>query len=288
MLALWNESAAHDPLSADLLREKVWGDADFFAGGALAAFRDDTPEGFAVGVVRGAEDGPRGYVKMLAVHPSAQRRGCGGALLNALEPALAGRGARSLRLGESLPNYLVPGVDTRYASALRFFDDQGYRRFNEACNMTADLLHSGFATEEDESRLARSGVLVRRAARADGEAVQRFVQKHWPPWQHEVHCSMKREPPAVHLALQGGELLAFSAHDGNNAGSGSFGPMGTAPGSRGLGIGRVLLRRCLRDIRAAGFGQAIIPWVAPTGFYENHVGAVITRRFYRYEKILSP
>ena len=152
--------------------------------------------------------------------------------------------------------------------------------------MTADLRHERFDTEKDEHELARFGIRVRRAESRDNEVLQQFLQRHWPPWQHEVQCSLGRARPAVHLAFRGEELLAFSAYDGNNAGCGSFGPMGTAPTARGLGIGRVLLRRCLRDIKAKGFEQATIPWVAPTGFYEHHVGATIARRFHRYQKEL--
>ena len=283
---IWNRAVRHDPLGPGLLREKIQDDEDYRPELALLAQRGNVPEGFAVAVIRETPGGFRAYIKMLAVRLDWQRHGTGGRLLTALESALAERGARTVRLGESLPNYLAPGVDERYETAVRFFEKHGYRRFETACSMTAELERDAFDTADEEVELARAGISVRRASAEDAEAVRLFLQSHWPPWQQEVGASMSRRPPALHLAYRGGELLAFSAFDGNNAGTGSFGPMGTAPSARGLGIGQVLLRRCLKDIKAAGFRRAIIPWVAPTGFYEQHVGAKVTRRFYRYEKEL--
>jgi ribosomal protein S18 acetylase RimI-like enzyme len=286
VLDLWNRAAPHDPLGPALLREKIQGDDDYRPELALLAQRGSVSEGFAVAVVREQPEAIRAYIKMMAVHPEGQRRGTGSRLLAVLESALSERGAQTVRLGESLPNYLVPGVDRRYEGAARFFEKHGYRRFEMACNMMAELEHDAFDTADEEAELARAGVTVRRAGAQDTAAIRDFLQRHWPPWQQEVRSSMSRRPPALHLAYRGRELLAFSAFDGNNAGSGSFGPMGTAPEARGLGIGQVLLRRCLKDIKAAGFRRAIIPWVAPTRFYEQHVAAKITRRFYRYQKEL--
>ena len=84
-------------------------------------------------------------------------------------------------------------------------------------------------------------------------------------------------------------MLGFSAYDANNigasaTGTGWFGPMGTAAAARGRGVGAVLLKRCLADMAAQGHAVSTIPWVAPVGFYAHHVGAHISRVFYRYEK----
>jgi predicted N-acetyltransferase YhbS len=62
--------------------------------------------------------------------------------------------------------------------------------------------------------------------------------------------------------------------------------MGTAPNAQGQGIGGVLLRRCLGDLRAAGYGEAQIGWVGPVPFYSGAVGAYIDRVFFLYRKEL--
>ena len=54
-----------------------------------------------------------------------------------------------------------------------------------------------------------------------------------------------------------------------------FGPMGTAPAGRGLGIGGVLLRRCLQEQKQNGYPSVQIGWVGPVGFYHRACGAVL-------------
>ncbi|MFC7587194.1 hypothetical protein ACFQYP_28345 [Nonomuraea antimicrobica] len=63
--------------------------------------------------------------------------------------------------------------------------------------------------------------------------------------------------------------------------------MGTAPGARGLGLGRVLLRRCLAEQRAAGQTESQIGWVGPLAFYSRAVGARAERVFWLYRRELA-
>jgi mycothiol synthase len=81
--------------------------------------------------------------------------------------------------------------------------------------------------------------------------------------------------------------MAFSAHEGNNKGTGWFGPMGTSAELREKGAGSILLKKCLKDMKEMGFVKAIIPWVGPIPFYMHHVNSKVERVFWRYEKILE-
>lgn len=285
--ALWNRAAAHDPLSGALFAEKVWEDPDFDPDLALAAEDDGEVVGFAFGVVRDTDDDRRGVVKLLAVAPERQREGVGSQLVVALETAMGELQASTVRLGESPPNYLTPGLDPRYTRALLLFEKRGYERLQEAIHMSVDLDVQTFDTAEHERVLAAGGVTVRRAVHSDKDRVRRFLDEHWPPWKAEVARTFANDPVSLHLAFEGGEVLGFSAYDANNVGTGWFGPMGTAPAARGRGVGAVLLMRCLADMKAQGRATSTIPWVAPVAFYAHHVGAEISRVFYRYEKKLA-
>ena len=286
LLGLWNRAAAHDPLAPALFEEKVWADPGVMPDLALAAEDGGEIVGFAVGVMRPAEGGPRGVIKLLAVAPKHQREGIGSRLVEALEAAMHDAGATAVRLGESPPNYLTPGLDPRYTRALLLFEKRGYERLQEAYHMEVGL-NQPFDTEEAERALAADGITVRRAAPADRAAVEAFLDEHWPPWQAEVGRTFENEPVSLHLALESGAVLGFSAYDANNVGTGWFGPMGTAAAARGRGVGAVLLKRCLADMKAQGHATSTIPWVAPIAFYAHHVGAEISRIFYRYEKRLG-
>ena len=288
-LALWNRSAEHDPLTPALFQEKVWGRP---AGLALVAEDAGEAVGLGVGVLWPTAGALRGSVTMLAVAPERRREGVGSALLDALADDLRQRGATVLRVGEAAPNYLQPGIDLRYRAGLAFAEASGFEEIGEAVHLGVDLgsdpgARPGQAlwdTAEAEARLAAAGAEARRATLADRAGLGRLLDAHWPAWRAETDRALAHDPPTLHLALRGGDVLGFAAHGANNVGTGWFGPMGTDPAARGFGVGGVLLRRCLRDLREAGHEHATIAWAASLPFYEKTAGAVLSHRFRRVEK----
>ena len=280
VLELWNRAASHDLLTIGLLEEKTWDDDDFDPDLAIVAVEGGDILGFAVGVLR--PEARRGYVKLLAVEPARQREGIGRALVETLETGLTRKGARTIRLLESAPNYLAPGVDTRDAAALAFAAASGYRQVGEARNLSVDL------APRSATRAVPDGVAVRRATRDDSAPLDAFLDAHWPSWAAEVGIALNNQPPTLHIALRDGRAVGFAAWDANNRGTGWFGPMGTAPEARRRGLGQLLLYRCLDDIRESGMAYATIPWVDPVEFYRRCAGAAVERVFHRYEKVLEP
>jgi GNAT superfamily N-acetyltransferase len=129
---------------------------------------------------------------------------------------------------------------------------------------------------------------VWRASTEDRDRVGQLLKQHWPAWQGEIDVALANRPVSLHVAQPDSktDLVAFAAYDANNRGTGWFGPMGTAPEWEGHGLGRILLLRCLEDIRQQGHPKAIIPWVGPVGFYHAAVGAQVSRVFMRMEKAL--
>lgn len=288
LLEFWNASARYDALTADLLDEKIWADEGFDPGMATVCADTGRITGFVMGVLRQSVDGPRGIIKLLAVAGDQRHTGIGSHLLLAVEAKLEKLAAETIRVCESPPNYLTPGVDSRYSAAPHFFEKHAYVQVGEACNMTVDLEERLFASGDKERALAAKGVKIRRATADDRAAVTQLLETHWPPWRNEVIASLLNKPPSLHLALAGPEVLAFAAYDANNRGTGWFGPMGTAPAARRQGIGQILLFRCLADMAARGHRSATIPWVDPVGFYKQCAGAAVTRIFHRYEKVVKP
>ncbi len=224
-----------------------------------------------------AENGDvAGYVDLLAVDPSCQGRGWGRELVAAAEEWLRAGGATEVRLAGHPPCYGWPGIDVRYTPALCLAERLGYERYRVAWNMTASLdadLSVGAAID----RLASHGVQVRAAAATDRPAVAALARRHWNAnWAWEVEHAA-----GCHYATRDGEVLGFAAW---GARPGWFGPMGTAPAAEGLGIGRVLLRRCFADLRDAGQRTAQIGWAGPLRFYSRAVGARVERVFALYRR----
>ncbi|GGO71304.1 GNAT family N-acetyltransferase [Nonomuraea cavernae] len=296
--------AAELAVAAEVAREALVLDSE--EAPALVARLADPPAGrrwtalvSAGGVVMASmstRDPLVGHVDLLAVHPREQGRGRGRELVRAAEEWLRAQGATQARFAGNAPCYAWPGIDVRYTAAACLAESLGYERYHVAWNMTADLSPGPptgqaadgpdsepsadrLATDDDVARLARDGVSV-RAAGADRERVVAFVDEQWNDrWAWEA-----ANAAGLHYAERGGEVLAFAAWGARPA---WFGPMGTAPAARGLGLGGVLLRRCLAEQRAAGQRTAQIGWVGPLRFYSRAVGARAERVFWLYRRDLA-
>lgn len=270
-----------DRFSPELLAEKLFENRrpDEFTYKVHLAACERRPAAFMQSVVRSAAR--KAWIGPFAVDVARRRRGVASALF---------RHARAdwpVDVEEvevlAIPgNYFAPGLDPRYTAALAFLERLGFERFKDCVNLTADLSER-FDPSAEQQRLAGVGVEIRRARLADDALLDAFFAAHFgEDWRFEAGLAMDNDPPGLHLALRDGRIIAFSAHSSQNREWGFFGPMGTAPDARGLGLGRVLLWHCLNDLRDAGHRTAVIPWVGPIAFYQQWCGARVERVFWRY------
>jgi mycothiol synthase len=270
-----------DSFSAELLAEKLFEKRrpEQFSWHVYLAKVQKRPVGFMQYVVRPAAR--KAWVGLFAVRAQFRRRGVASALF---ERAKADWPA-DIEEVEALAipgNYFVPGLDPRYTEALCFLERRGFERFKDCVNLTAELTKR-FGTSKEERRLAGEGIEIRRARPDDDPRLDAFFAEHFgEDWRFEVSLAMRNDPPTLHLALEDGRIIAFSAHSTQNKEWGFFGPMGTAPAARGHGLGRVLLWHCLNDMRDAGHRTSVIPWVGPIAFYQQWCGARVERVFWRY------
>ncbi len=286
LLQLWNQSSPYDQLSEGVFHEKIWGDPDYHDDLSLVVHQDGQPIAMALGVARKMVIEHRGYIKLLAVAPDARRNGIACRLVKELEDKLTHLNVAAIRVGESAPNYLFPGVDVRYANATQLFESFGYEQVGQAKNLIANLQGKDFSTEFFENGLNQKGIQVRRASADDAESMDQLIAQYWPAWRAEIATGLQNDPISIHLAIRDEQVIGFSVYDSNNLGTGWFGPMGTHSDFQGLGIGKILMLRCLHDIQTQGHRQAIIAWVSPTRLYAKHADAEPGRTFNRYEKRL--
>lgn len=285
----WFNALPHNDLWSEAwIRYKSLEDETYDPDLMMAATQDGEPVGFLLGSM--AED--KGWIRAFIVHPERRRRGIGTAMFDAVERRFAERGVKTVHVGWALPRYLLPGVDITYTAAIVFLDQRGYQTNRETRNnMDVTLTGRDFDTADDEARLADRGIAVRRAVAEDREAIvalcERFGHHGWaiettlalagPP-------TLADAPAPVFIALQNGEICAFATH--SICGPVHFGPMLTAPELRGLGIGTILLKRCLQDWQRAGVPRCEITWAGPLSFYARTVGATMGKAFWAFEKEL--
>lgn len=283
--AICRQALVYDSIPADELVKLLWEDPDFDQRYCLMAEVEGAPVGIAFGVMRqDPKAGTLGFIKLMAVLPERQRQGVGKSLAAELERRLAASGAAEIRVGPSAPRYVFPGVDIRYTEAYCFFRDLGYKRYHDATNMTVDLARAPLDTQAEEAALLAQGIEIRRLAETDRAKFEEYMVRWGSGWQWEGLSALRQNPVSCHVALHNGEFVGFSAYDTNRRGW--FGPMGTEQSMRKFGIGRILLKRCLKDQRNLGYGTVQIAWTGPFHFYAKAVGARMEREFWMMKKEL--
>lgn len=285
---LCRQSMVYDIMPDFLLQEKTFEDANFDPELTLTAFNNSgSAIGFIQGVTRQRDNERVGYIKLFCVDSNERRKGIGRQLYMLVEDKLKKSDIRKIRIYESWPNYFMPGVDPFYTEAVCFFERMGYRKIGDTSNLEADLAGQTFDTQKEEASLTSEGFVIRRANEDDKNPMLQWLRLNFPAWEIEVTRAFRNSPISVHLAEKGNNIIAFSAYEGNNTGTGWFGPMGTTEAARGKGIGGILYRKCLKDMKDIGFTRAIIPWVGPIPFYMHNSNARVKRVFWRYEKNLA-
>lgn len=288
VLALCQNTYKFDSFTKELLYEKIYEDPFYNPEIIWIAEEGTAIVGFLMGTCRMDIRGVNyAYVKLMAVEEVYQRKGIARSMYELLEKELRSKNIDVVRLGDVPMNYFMPGIDPRYTPALCFAMRLGFNRFMDTSNLTVNLLDREWSDEKKTMALKFDDIEVSRATTEDKDELMDFVADEWKLWQFELEMAYKSNPIAIHIAKLNGKIKAFSAHSANNKGLPWFGPMGTHPDLRGKGMGKVLLYRCLYDLKNMAYKTAIIPWVGPIDFYSHHAGAVVDRVFWRYEKKLA-
>ena len=166
---LCRQNMHRDIMPDFLLREKTIGDPDFEKELTLVGFSDydNSPIAFIQGVIRTRDTGKMGYIKLLCVDSNHRRKGHAGILYLDIEQKMKQQGVKQIRVYESFPNYLMPGIDPFYSEAICFFERLGYKKIGDTSNLVADLSLQDYYTEAEEKLLLKEKIIIRRAEEKD-------------------------------------------------------------------------------------------------------------------------
>ncbi len=300
LLAVWRAAMTHDRLSDDLFRTKVLLDPNFQPENLPVAIEDGRVIGFVLGLTRqtplflqGLEP-DKAWVTAFGVHPDYQRRGIGRALFGYLFERFQAQGRQTIDLSPYVPNYFVPGVDVAaYPGTITFLENAlGFKTLYQAISMGADL--TGFQVPPEiaglQARLEREqGVTVLPVTSADLPELMPFIVRHfgWDWYRHAQDYLLEIFGDTPHqtcflVARQHGEIIGYCQQRRER-----FGPFGVNPDRRNLGVGRVLLFRCLEAMSARHVFYAYFLWTGEdaarlyslAGFRRRRVFAVLRKTF---------
>ena len=116
---------------------------------------------------------------------------------------------------------------------------------------------------------------VRKPIGPEHDTITAWVAKTFSPgWASEARVALNNRPVSLFIATRGepSELIGFCCYDATARGF--VGPIGVAESARGTGVGAALLRACLADMRAVGYGYAVAGAVGTPEFFRRVAGAV--------------
>ena len=285
LLELCRETLPLDTFSVPVLHSRIMDEPNRNPAYQLSTWEGDRLAGVLLGGTRGSDDGTFGALRMFAVAPAFHRQGLASELLGELETRMRQAGLRTLRAGNTAPNYIWPGLDVRYTPAFCFLQKHGFERTGDAVNMDVDLRSRDWSTADMETRLDGS-FAVRRLESRDRDQFGAWLQQWWGAgWHAEALASYGNDPVSTFVATQDDRICAFASYN-VAALEGGFGPTGTQPSVQGRGLGRILLFRCMDDLKQMGHEKAEICWTGPISFYARTAGAVMSRIFWSMEKQL--
>jgi mycothiol synthase len=298
LLAAWNASMTADPLSADLFRTKVLLDPNFIPANLPVAVSDGRVVGFVLSVVRQVPhflqgmESENAWVTAFGVLPANRRQGIGQALFEYIAERFTNDGRKTLDISTYVPNYFVPGVDVNaYPGTIAFLENQiGFNTLYQAISMGVDL--TGFQVpveidDLDHQLKQEHDIVVRPFTAVDLPELMPFITEHfgWEWYRHAQEYLLQyfggsSQQICFLVARRAGEIVGYCQQRGER-----FGPFGVAPEYRGMGIGRVLLFRCLATMSARHVYYAYFLWTsrktarlyALAGFRERRVFSVMRK-----------
>lgn len=294
VVMLWNRCLPADPITGERFVRQVLLDVNFDPEGFLVAEIEGVLVGFLLAIVRSTPmqgldtDPDDGWITVFFVEPEFRSRGIGHALLDRGRAHIAARGRRYVSVSPYAPNYFWPGVDPqRYPEAQRLLRANGFEDIETPVSMSASLLD--FAIPERVQELQRrreaEGYTFDTLRDEQIVAVLRFNSLYFSAdWARAIRDALLRDVARerVLVAARGDEIAGFCLYGGYDRVAERFGPFGVHPELRRLGLGRVLLYRCLDRMHANGLQHAWFLWTGledPAGHLYTSAGFHVTRGY---------
>lgn len=281
-----NENIEYDQFTPELIEDKTFGDPHFDPQSVLVGKERGKIAAFMPGLWKKKGGRLVGWIKWFAVEKGRRREGIGSQLLDDLENRFRSRGVQEIRVSDCAPNYLQPGIDPRNTEAVAFLLKKGYSKTGDFFHMEADLAGQDWKTEEQEGILQREGFDFRRLEPEDREGFMTFLAGDPREDAYRVDTCYRQEPISCHIALHGGQIVAYAQYDVDRPGW--FGAMRTTEEfRRAKGLGTILFKRCMADMCQLGYQKTLIGWVAPLYFYAKVAHARVCRTMWLMTKSLK-
>ncbi|QQE79179.1 GNAT family N-acetyltransferase [Alicyclobacillus sp. SO9] len=294
IVSLWNLACPEDPVSMDLFARRVLVDPNFDAEGLLIYEESGNILGFTLCILRklplsGLDIEPEnGWITAFFVHPDHQRNKMGTQLFAAAEHFFKKRDRKFVLFASYAPNYFVPGIDTqRYPAAHAFLEKQGYKLLYSPAAMDRNLVNYRIPDDVlklEEVRRQEGYVFEYLTPKYMTQVVEFNDSKFNPDWARAVREAVAQGVPwnRMFVAHKDEKVVGFCMYGAYDGVGERFGPFGVDEELRGTGLGKILLYKCLYDMKAKGLHNAWFLWTgekSPAGYLYYRAGFAVSRHF---------
>ncbi|MCS7223289.1 MAG: GNAT family N-acetyltransferase [Armatimonadetes bacterium] len=269
-LSLWNLALPFDPIDQKTFHRKVLLDPNFAADGLLIAEENSQCVGFCLCLVRRMPmekvgwEPEKGWITAFGVHPHHWGKGIGRRLISTALEYFHSMGKKEILISPYTPNYFVPGIDEdQYPAAIRLLQKFGFDVIARPISMDANIVLFDYSPyREREEDLRQHGIEVRCLRLNEIPLLISFLQKHMPgDWVRHARDLLTDVTKGIGsydqfiIAIKDEEVIGWCQFEGEH-----FGPYGVAEQMRGLGVGTLLMAKCLLTMRMKGLHNAWILW----------------------------
>jgi len=230
-------------------------------------------------------------LKFFVVKKSWRNNGIGSYLLNQLTERIKNSERKSFRMKfevmSSTPDYLYPGLNPQHTEAFFFLKKHGFKKTSQRINLCLSLDN----LDLQKPLKKHKNYNIRRAEIKDKKKLinLKFMSKKYQLgfWPEEIALTFKKTPITTFIAqdVNTEDILGWASHSVQFPGS--FGPTGVKKNERGKGMGTMLLKWCLWDLKTNfKLNKVKINWVSEDTayFYSKSVGAYICEFFWTMKK----
>ena len=291
---LWNTTLPEHMMDHRAFVKNVLLDMNLDTNGFFVAEEGSSIIGFVWAIVRGypvdvgapAED-DFGYINVIAVDESAGEE-VARALVSAAEEYIFSKGKTRISVSGYTPNYVYPGINTRYPFYLRVFEQMGYTERGRHRSIGIDLYKFKRNAEIEELKAKREAEGYSFVALRD-EYILSLFDLATPSFRHRYRrlIGETMDYERVRLVIFEGEVIGCAVFGDPYSCSERFGPYMISEKHRGLGLGKILLYETLLAMKRSGVRHAwaqSTPSSGPAAHIYDSFGFVATDEFIVYKK----
>lgn len=129
-------------------------------------------------------------------------------------------------------------------------------------------LHQKFECKKLEN------IVVKKVSENDKNQLRDFVLKNfYDRWAKTVEYGLSLTEVPIYIAEEQGKIVGFAGYNISKQRKGYFGPLGVLKSHRQKGIGEILVKSCMNDMKKLGYETCIIGNGSSIEFYEKACGA---------------